>query len=137
MNDGIASLRMMEIAPLKEAMMVVLQRARKGAPPLEEKSERFGYQPSDPLVEPVNQLSLPEDEGKLSGLLDEFRTAATNANAVWRSAATSISAASEKHKAVAYDKLAEHYWANGGTEAVENIQKAYVQLSRYLETFLA
>jgi hypothetical protein len=139
MNDHVARLRMMEFTPVKEAMMIIVRRAKEEMPPLAAMNRDGRRCADDPLEVPVAQLSLIEDPG-LREALKQFRGAATNATSLWFASANSLEAAESAKShgwGVSDEKVSAHYMADKGEAAVEAILRAYVQLSRKLEELVS
>lgn len=130
MNAELRVLRLMEIKPLKDAMMKAVERANELWPPLHV-SGKHGLEPFNDLKLAINKVTI--DDGQLRTHMGDFMTACTNADIAWFKASATIAQehqSGDAIKGVYVDKF-------GGKKLAQRVHDEYVALSKYLEILLA
>jgi hypothetical protein len=139
-NDAIGKLRLLELEPLKLAIMDALQRAWSFMPPLHVASKdgpsspamEHGFERKVDLMRAIDCLAI--DDGQLRLLCDEFHRACDQAGQKWfdarRYAETHQLDPSPTGVRAVYT---ERY---GGKEAVGLVRDIYVKLSQQIENLL-
>lgn len=141
MNDAIGKLRLLELEPLKLAIMDALQRAWHFMPPLHVPSKEMqsarhrehGFEPRVDVKRAIDCLAI--DDAALRELCDEFLRACEDADQKWFDArqhaeSRRLDASTDGVKALyarpPYD----------GETAVALIRDVYVKLSQHIERLL-
>jgi hypothetical protein len=125
---------LMEIGPLKAAMMEAHGRALARRPVLWAHGKFPGLTPWKDLETAINQLTIHDQDNKLRPLCDAFLQACTDADKAWFDARHSFGSDSHPSHEEIVQKFDQRQ--NGRSHLVA-IDKAYTELSRRLADLLA
>jgi hypothetical protein len=140
-NDAIGKLRLLELEPLKLAIMDALQRAWHFMPPLHVPSKEMesahhrehGFEPRVDVKRAIDCLAI--DDALLRELCDEFLKACEDAGEKWFDARQQA----ERHRLDASNDGVKAIYAQRpyeGERAVALIRDVYVKLSQHIERLL-
>jgi hypothetical protein len=134
MNDAVSTLRLMEVRPLKELMMLIMERASKGRPPL---SEVTGQDVSDANVEALNhatgQISI--GDSTFDKLVVDFGEIALQVDAGLKK---SFALVSHGGRGPTFEEAYLHYIDDGGgKDRYVKLRATYLALSKHLEALVA
>jgi hypothetical protein len=141
-NDAIGKLRLLELEPLKLAIMDALQRAWSFMPPLHVESSDspsrnprldHGFEPRVDLKRAIDCLAI--DDTQLRQMCNEFREACDAAGQKWFEARRHA----ETHQLDVSTPSIKSLYAQRpyeGEVAVAHIRDLYVKLSQHIENLL-
>jgi hypothetical protein len=140
-NEAIGKLRLLELEPLKLAIMDALQRAWSFMPPLHVASKEsaatppieHGFERRVDLKRAIDCLAI--DDGPLRQLCDEFHRACDDAGKKWFEARRYA----ETHQLDASPTGVRTVYSQGpyeGEKAVAQVRDLYVKLSQHIEKLL-
>ena len=141
MNDAIGKLRLLELEPLKLAIMDALQRAWHFMPPLHVPSKEMqaahhrehGFEPRVDVKRAIDCLAI--DDALLRELCGEFLKACDDAGEKWFDARQHA----ERHRLDASNDGVKAIYTQRpyeGERAVALIRDVYVKLSQHIERLL-
>ena len=141
MNEAIGKLRLLELEPLKLAIMDALQRAWSFMPPLHVQSKEgpsappieHGFERKVELQRAIDCLAI--DDTQLRQLCNEFRNACDEAGKKWFEARRH---AETQHLDVSMLGIRAVYQQHPyeGEKAVAQVRDLYVKLSQHIEKLL-
>jgi hypothetical protein len=142
-NDAIGKLRLLELEPLKLAIMDALQRAWSFMPPLHVQSKEVASTPTPPIEHGFERRvdlkraidCLAIDDAPLRQLCDEFLKACDDAGQKWFEARRHA----EQHQLDASPPGVRVVYSQRpyeGEKAVAAVRDLYVKLSQHIEKLL-
>lgn len=128
MSDPRKQFRLLEIGPLKEAMMSALREAVQYQPILQRRGERFLVEWNE-LELSIACLSSAARDERLQFCCDNFQRACKEATDLWLECARA-------GRDQTYDEITEAYKAKGADQKIKAVKDHYVSLTEHLEDLL-
>jgi hypothetical protein len=142
-NEAIGKLRLLELEPLKLAIMDALQRAWSFMPPLHAQSKdgsaaapalEHGFERKVELKRAIDCLAI--DDGALRQLCDEFYRACDDAGQKWFEARRQAQNVGGAEATIASIKAVYSHHPFEGEKAVAHVRDLYIKLSQHIEHVL-